>query len=169
MELDPDSRDLCSGAVQEGESVADTSDWYSGWSRNPPNSWCEEEKSNLIHDTCGAGEQVERNQQEGWAEEQKGGAEDTWDCDRHSNPWNRAEGTGDVQPRREQNRRGEVEAEQQSGKVQGDGQHWTTGGEPLLGWKHGEKVNWASGVKEMGRQLRVPCDEPRFEQPRVER
>ena len=36
--------------------------------------WCEEEeKSNLKHDTCGAGEQDEREQQDGWAEEQKGG------------------------------------------------------------------------------------------------
>ena len=49
-----------------------TSDWCSGWSRSPQNSWNEEEKS-LMHDTCGAGEQVQREQQEGWAEEQKGG------------------------------------------------------------------------------------------------
>ena len=26
-----------------------------------------------------------------------------------------------------------------------------------------------AGVKEVERQLRVPCDEPRFEEPRVER
>ena len=75
MEQAPNSQDVGSGAVQEGESVADTSDWYSGWSRNTPNNWCEEEKSNLKHDTCGAGEKVEK--QEGWVEEQKGGAEDT--------------------------------------------------------------------------------------------
>ena len=115
MELVPDSRDVCSGAVQEGESVADTSDWYSGWSRNPPNRWCEAEKSNLMHDMCGAGEQDEREQQEGY------------------------------------------------------GQHCTTGGEPLLGWKHEVRVKGAQGVKEVGRQLRVPCDEPRFEENRVER
>ena len=37
------------------------------------------QKSNLMHDTCGAGEQDEREQQEGWAEEQRGAAEDTCD------------------------------------------------------------------------------------------
>ena len=31
----------------------------------------------------------------------------------------------------------EVEAEQQSGKVKGDGQHCMPGGDPLLGWEHG--------------------------------
>ena len=43
-----------------------------------------------MHDTCGAGEKVEK--QEGWVEEQKGGAEDTSDCDSesHSIPWSRA-------------------------------------------------------------------------------
>ena len=54
MEQVPDSQDVGSGAAQEGESVADTSDWCSGWSRSPPNSWHEEEeKSNLMHGTCG--------------------------------------------------------------------------------------------------------------------
>ena len=48
-----------------GESVADTSDWCSEWSRSPQNSWNEEEKSNQKHDTCGAGEQDEREQQDG--------------------------------------------------------------------------------------------------------
>ena len=39
-----------------------------------------------------AGEQGEREQQEGWAEEQRGGGEDTCDCDSesHSTPWSRA-------------------------------------------------------------------------------
>ena len=50
-----------------------------------------------MHDTCGAGEQDEREQQEGWAEKQRGGGEDTCDCDSEirSIPWS----TGDVQPR----------------------------------------------------------------------
>ena len=34
----------------------------------------------------------------------------------------------------------EVEAKWQCGKVKGDGQHWTTGGEPPLGWKHEVRV-----------------------------
>ena len=62
-----------------------------------------------------------------------------------------------------------MEAELQSGKVQGDGQHCTPGGEPLSGWKHGARVKGVPGVKEVERQLLVPCDEPRFEEPRVER
>ena len=41
----PDSQDVGSGAAQEVESVADTSDWCSGWTRSPQNSWYEEEKS----------------------------------------------------------------------------------------------------------------------------
>ena len=121
MELVPDSRDVFSGA-QEGERVANTSDWCSGWSKNPQNSWCEEEKSNLKHDTCGAGEQVEREQQKGRAEEQEGGAEDTCGCDSesHSKPWSREgarercshDGSKAGQER-------EVGAEWQKGKVQG--------------------------------------------------
>ena len=63
----------------------------------------------------------------------------------------------------------EVEAEWQGGKVQEDGQHCTPEGDPLLGWKHGVRAKGTQGVKEVGRQLRVPCDEPRFEEPRVER
>ena len=104
MELVPDSQDVGSGAAPEGESVADTSDWCSGWSRSPQNSWCEAEKSNLVHDTRGAGEQDEREQQEGWP-----GAEDTCDCDSESRsiPWSTVGGTGDVQPRREQSQIGE--------------------------------------------------------------
>ena len=47
------------------ESVADTSDWCSEWSRSPQNSWNEEEKSTQKHDTCGAGKQDEREQQDG--------------------------------------------------------------------------------------------------------
>ena len=53
--------------------------------------------------------------------------------------------------------------------MQGDGQHCTAEGEPPLGWKYGVRVKGAPGVKEVGKQLRVPCDEPRFEEPRVER
>ena len=65
-------------------------DWCSEWNRSPQNRWNEEEKSNQKHDMCEAGEQDERNQQE--AGEQKGGAEDTCDCDSesHSIPWSRA-------------------------------------------------------------------------------
>ena len=44
--------------------------------------------------------------------------------------------------------------------------HW---GEPLLGWKYGVRVKGVPGVKEVERQLRVPCVEPRFEEPRVEK
>ena len=73
MEQTPDSQDVGNGAAQEEESVADTSDWCSEWSRSPLSSWNEEEKSNQKHDTCGAGEQDEREQHDGWAEEQKGG------------------------------------------------------------------------------------------------
>ena len=92
MELVPDSQDVGNGAAPEGESVADTSDWCSEWSRSPQNRWNEEEKSNQKHDMCGAGEQDERNQQEGWAEDQEGGTEDTCDCDSesHSILWSRA-------------------------------------------------------------------------------
>ena len=43
------------------------------------------------------------------------------------------------------------------------------GCEPLSGWKHVVRVKGAPGVKEVQRQLREPCDEPRFEEPRVER
>ena len=53
--------------------------------------------------------------------------------------------------------------------MHGDGQHCTTGGEPLSGWKHGVRVKRAPGVKEVERQLRVPCDGLWFEEPRVER
>ena len=158
MELVPDSQDVCKGGVQEGASVADTSDWCSGRSRNPPNSWCEEEKSNLKQDSCVAGEKVEK--QEGWAEEQKGGAEDTCDCDSksHSVPWSRT-GVQETCCHEEQSRtEREVEAGKQSGKVQGDGQHWTTGGEPLVGVE-------ARGEGAAPRAMR----EPRFEEPRVER
>ena len=55
-----------------------------------------------------SGEQDEREQQEGWAEEQRGGGEDTCDCgsESHSIP-EQSGGTGDVQPRREQSQTGE--------------------------------------------------------------
>ena len=56
MEQVPDSQDVGSGAALEGES-------------------------NLMHGTCGAGEQDEREQQEGLAEEQRGAGEDTCDCE----------------------------------------------------------------------------------------
>ena len=58
--------------------------------RSPQNRWDEEEKGNQKHDMCEAGEQDERHQPE--AGEQKGGAEDTCDCDSesHSVPWSRA-------------------------------------------------------------------------------
>ena len=52
---------------------------------------------------------------------------------------------------------------------QGDDRHWTTGGEPLSVWKHGVREKEALGEKEVERQLHVPCDEPRFEEPRVEK
>ena len=104
----------------EGESVADTSDWC---------SWNEEEKSNQKHDTCGAGEQDEREQQDGWAVEQKGGGEDTCDCgsESHSIPWSRA--GAQEKCSHDESKAGwerEVEAEKQGGRVQGDDQHWTT-------------------------------------------
>ena len=133
----PGSQDVGSGATQKGESVVDTSDWCSDWSRTPQNSWNEKEKSNQKHDTCGAGEQVERNQQEGWAEEQRGVGEDTCDCDGecHRNLWSRA-GAQEKCSHDENKNRGwerEVEAEKQGGRVQGDNQHCTTGGEPQSG------------------------------------
>ena len=168
VELVPDSQDVGSGAAPEGESVADTSDWCSEWSRSPQNRWNEEEKSNQKHDMCEAGEQDERNQQE--AGEQKGGAEDTCDCDSesHSIPWSRA----GVQEKcsHDESKAGwekEVEALWQSGKVQGDGQHCTTGGGPLSVWKHGVTEKGALGEREVERQLHVPCGEPRFEGPQV--
>ena len=80
-----------------------------GGAEGPPNSWHEAEKSSLTHGTCGVAEQGEREQQEGWAEEQRGGGEDTCDCDR---------GHGRREPRREQSRRGAAEW-----KVKRDGQH----------------------------------------------
>ena len=122
--------------------------------------------------TCGVAEQGEREQQEGWAEEQRGGGENIGDCDSesHSIPWSRvgARETCSHDGSKAGEKR-EVEAEQQSAKVQGDDQHCSPGSEPLLGWKHEVWVKGAKGVKERERQLREPCDEPRFEDPRVER
>ena len=148
-------RTLRSGAAPEGESVADTSDWCSKWSRSPQNSWNEEEKSNQKHDTCGAGEQDEREQQDGWAEEPvtvtmrvtaSRGAERGH---RRSAATTRAKLDGER----------EVEAEKQCGRVQGDDQHCTTGCEPLVVWKHGVREKGALGEK-VERQLHVPCDKP---------
>ena len=51
-------RTSASGLHRRGESVVDTSDWYSGWSRSPPNS-------NL---RAGRASRT-REQQEGWAED----------------------------------------------------------------------------------------------------
>ena len=62
-----------------------------------------------------------------------------------------------------------MEAEKQGGRVQGDDQHCTIGCEPLSVWKHGVREKGALGEKEVERQLHVPCDEPRFEEPRVEK
>ena len=53
--------------------------------------------------------------------------------------------------------------------MKGDGQHCTPGVEPLLGWKLGVREKGALGEKEVERQLRVPRDEPRVEDFRVER
>ena len=168
MELDPDSQHVGSGAAPEGENVADTSDWCSEWSRSPQNRWNEEEKSSQKHDMCEAGEQDERNQQE--AGEQKGGAEDTCDCDSesHSISWSRAR----VQEKYSHDeskagREREVGAQWQSGKVQEDGQHCTTGGGPQSVWKHGVREEVALGEMEVERQLHVPCGEPQFEGPQV--
>ena len=121
MELVPDSQDIGSGAAPKGESVADTSGTVSG-AEKPTTRWNEEEKSNQKHDMCEAGEQDERNQQEDG--EQKGGAEDTCDCDSesHSIPWSRAW----VQEKYSHD-------ESKTGwerEVQGDGQYCTTGGGP---------------------------------------
>ena len=80
-----------------------------------------------MHDTCGAGEKVEK--QEGWVEEQKGGAEDTCDCDSESHSRAGAQETCSHDESKAGQER-EVEAEKQSGKVQGDGQHCTTGVSP---------------------------------------
>ena len=49
----------------------------------------------------------------------------------------------------------EVEAEQQGGKVKGDGQHCSPGGEPQSGWKHGVSLNGAQGVREVEEEPRV--------------
>ena len=80
------------------------------------NSWCEEKKSNLKHDTCGAGENVEK--QEGWVEEQNGGGDNTCnsDSESHSNLWSRVEARETCS--HDGNKVGwemEVEAEQQGG------------------------------------------------------
>ena len=106
--------------------------------KSPQNRWNEEEKSNQKHDMCEAGEQDERNQQE--AGEQKGGAEDTCDCDSesHSIPWSRAR----VQEKYSHD-------ESKTGwerEVQGDGQHCTTGGGP----NRCGSTGWALGEKEVG-------------------
>ena len=66
----------------------------------------------------------------------RGGGEDTCDCDSESHgiPWSRAgarETCSHDGSKARQER--EVEAEKQSGKVQGDGQHCTYGGEPHWG------------------------------------
>ena len=58
-----------------------------------------------------------------------------------------------------------MEAERQGGRVTGDGQHCSLGGEPPSGWKHREWVKGAKGEKEVERQLPEPCDEPRLEEP----
>ena len=115
---------------------------------------------------CEAGEQDERNQQE--AGEQKGGAEDTCDCDiqSHSIPWSRA-GVQEKYSHDESKAGWEkgVESLCQSGKVQGDGQHCMTGGGSQSVWKHGVREKGALGEKEVERQLHVPCGEPQFEGP----
>ena len=171
MEQAPDSQDVGNGAAPVGESVADVSDWCSEWSRSPQSSWNKEEKSNQKHDTCGAGEQDESEQQDGWAEEQKGGGEDTCDCDSesHSIPWSRA-GAQEKCSHDESvaEWESEVEVEKQGGREQGGDQHRTTGGELPSVWKHGVREKGALGEKEVEKQLHVPCDEPRFEEPRVE-
>ena len=63
---------------------------------------------------------------------------DTCDCDSesHSIPWSRAgaQETCSHDESKAGQERGE-EAKEQSGKVQGGGQHCTTGGEPLSEWK----------------------------------
>ena len=63
------------------------------------------------------------------------------DSESRSIPWSRAEAQetcshDGIKAGQER----EVEAEQQSGKV-----HCTTGGEPLLEWKHGVKVKGREG------------------------
>ena len=80
-----------------------------------------------------------------------------------------SEGTGEVQPRRKAGREREVEAQWQSGKVQGDGQHCRTGVGPQSVWKHGVREKVALGEMEVERQLHVPCGEPQFEGPQVAR
>ena len=87
----------------------------------------------------GVREQGERERLEEWAEGQRGGGETT--------TRGQSGGTGDVQPRREQSRLGE--AERQGGRVTGDGQHCSLGGEPPSGWKHREWVKGAKGEKEV--------------------
>ena len=62
-----------------------------------------------------------------------------------------------------------MEAEQQGGRVQGDDQRCTTGDEPLSVWKHEVREKGAPGEKEVEKQLRVQCDEPQFEEARVEK
>ena len=93
-----------------------------GGERSSQESWNEEEKSNQKHDTCGAGEQDEREQQDGWVEEQKGGGEDTCDCDSesHSIPWSRA--GAQEKCSHDESKAGlerEVGAEKHGGRVQG--------------------------------------------------
>ena len=134
MEQAPNSQDVGSGAEEE-ESVADTSDWCSEWSRSPLSSWHEAEKSNLKHDS-------EREQQDGWVEEQKGGGEDTCDCDSesHSIPWSRVGAAATSKAGQER----EVEAELQGGRVQGDDH--TIRGEAPIGVEarsEGEGGRWA--------------------------
>ena len=119
VELVPDSQDVGSEAAPEGESVADTSDWCS---RSPQNRWNEEEKSNQKHDMCEAGEQDERNQQE--AGEQKGVLRTPVTVTvRVTVSVEQSDSHDESKAGRER----EVEAQWQSGKVQGDGQHCTTG------------------------------------------
>ena len=72
-----------------------------------------------MHDTGGAGEQGEREQQKGWPEEQRGCCEDTCDCDSesHTLPWSTA-GARETRNHDGSKAGEEVEAEQ-SGKVKG--------------------------------------------------
>ena len=121
------------------------------------------------HDMCVAGEQDERNQQEGLGNRRAVlRTPVTLTSESHSIPWSRA----GVQKKcsHDEHKAGwerEVEAEWQGGREQEDDQHCTTGGGPLSMWKHGVREKGALGEKEVERQLHVPCGEPRFEEPRV--
>ena len=100
----------------------------------------------------------------------EGGGEDICDCDSesHSIPWSRG-GTGRsaATTRAKPDGRGTWRRKSRVGGCREMTSTGRLGCEPLSVWKHGVREKGALGEKEVERQLHVPCDEPRFEEPEL--